>query len=85
MGPTAIPGVTLSGVNGVNSVGGVAIVPCKELRGRVTPKRDRPMGKEAENSTNGRAGAILGPYSSLVHETTSVIYPSLPLDRGRHG
>ena len=32
--------------------------------------------------TNGRAGAILGPYSGLVHKTTSVIYPSLPLAQG---
>ena len=51
--------MTLSGVNGVNGVGGGR---CKELRGSVTPN-PRPMGSEADKldqwESRGHTGALL--------------------------
>ena len=60
MGPLAIPGVTVSGVNGL--VNGVGRVGCKELRGSVTPN-PRPIELEADKldqwESRGHTGALL--------------------------
>ena len=55
MGPTAIPGLTVSGVNGL--VNGVGRVGCKELRGSVTPNI----------STNGDGGGEFDQWERGSH------------------
>ena len=60
LGPTAIPGVTVSGVNGVSGVGGGR---CKELQGRRVTPNSPPMALVADQldqwENRGHTGALL--------------------------